>query len=479
LTTAKTEYGRNKVLLRPGKGLMDWIRISTNTSLASQKLPAVTAEELIKHNKQNDCWILLFGNVYDVTKYLEYHPGGIPELMRAAGTDASDLFNQYHAWVNYQNMLKACIVGPFRGSTSKLPRAKDAILDEPSSKSTVPTANVLSMDSFALCASKPNSKTVRIRSNVGKLFVENLIVDATSKLLRFVIRRYDSEAICLVWDNFDWSNRRFSVKQCSASIIEIHFESEKALEGISITDPLVSKIENQKYHSFEIQAISHLTHNAYVYTLKAPEGLHMPIPIGHHCLMRLPSGLNYRPFTPISYENSVCEKLCPAEYKFFIKLYSEGKFTKDLSTALERDTIELSEPIGRKNIKRLIEISSNILLLAAGTGITPMINIMEHGRKLRKSTKLLWFNRSKKDIAEGLFAEAKTDESWNFEFEHILSNFEEDWEGKRGRVKRELLEKFLVKQPLIFICGPIGFNENVISILNEVGIDSNDVIVFQ
>lgn len=54
-----------------------------------------------------------------MTKYLEYHPGGIPELMRAAGTDASDLFNQYHAWVNYQNMLKACIVGPFRGSTSK------------------------------------------------------------------------------------------------------------------------------------------------------------------------------------------------------------------------------------------------------------------------------------------------------------------------------------------------------------------------
>uniref|UniRef100_A0A914PAI2 Cytochrome b5 heme-binding domain-containing protein n=1 Tax=Panagrolaimus davidi TaxID=227884 RepID=A0A914PAI2_9BILA len=150
LTTAKTEYGRNKVLLRPGKGLMDWIKISTNKSLASQRLPSVTAEELIKHNKENDCWILLFGNVYDVTKYLEYHPGGIPELMRAAGTDASDLFNQYHAWVNYQNMLKACIVGPFRGSASKLPRAKDAILDNPSLKPSVPVSTILTMDSFAL-----------------------------------------------------------------------------------------------------------------------------------------------------------------------------------------------------------------------------------------------------------------------------------------------------------------------------------------
>uniref|UniRef100_A0A914YDZ1 FAD-binding FR-type domain-containing protein n=1 Tax=Panagrolaimus superbus TaxID=310955 RepID=A0A914YDZ1_9BILA len=273
----------------------------------------------------------------------------------------------------------------YRIAADFVPRAKDAILDNPSLKSTVPMANILTMDSFALCASKPDSKTVRIRSNVGKLFVENLIVDVTSKLLRFVIRRYDSEAICLVWDNFDWSNRNFLIKQCSPAIVEIQFESEKSLESINITDPHVSKIENQKYHSFEIQSISHVTHNAYVYTLKAPEGLHMPIPIGHHCLMRLPNGLDlYRPFTPISYKNSVCEELCPAEYKFFIKIYSEGKFTKDLSTAIERDTIELSEPIGRKNIKRLIEISSNILLLSAGTGITPMINIMEHGRKLRK-----------------------------------------------------------------------------------------------
>ena len=67
----------------------------------------------------------------------------------------------------------------------------------------------------------------------------------------------------------------------------------------------------------------------------------------------------------------------------------------------------------------------------------------------------------------------------NFEYEHILSNFEENWEGKRGRVKKEILEKFLVGKPLIFVCGPLGFNENVISILSEVGVDSNNVIVFQ
>lgn len=61
----------------------------------------------------------VLAQVYDVTSYLEFHPGGIPELMRAAGTDGTDLFNQIHAWVNYDNMLKSCLVGRFTGDLSK------------------------------------------------------------------------------------------------------------------------------------------------------------------------------------------------------------------------------------------------------------------------------------------------------------------------------------------------------------------------
>lgn len=37
------------------------------------------------------------GRVYNVTPYLEYHPGGIPELMRGIGRDATDLFDEVSA----------------------------------------------------------------------------------------------------------------------------------------------------------------------------------------------------------------------------------------------------------------------------------------------------------------------------------------------------------------------------------------------
>jgi cytochrome-b5 reductase len=57
--------------------------------------------------------------VYDVTQYLEYHPGGMEELMRAAGTDATELFNEHHMWVNHGAMLKSCVVGRFNGDRNK------------------------------------------------------------------------------------------------------------------------------------------------------------------------------------------------------------------------------------------------------------------------------------------------------------------------------------------------------------------------
>ncbi|XP_009082469.1 PREDICTED: cytochrome b5 reductase 4-like, partial [Acanthisitta chloris] len=85
------------VPLKPGRSLMDWIRLTKSgkdlTGLKG-RLIEVTEDELAKHNKKEDCWICIRGFVYNVTPYMEYHPGGEDELMKAAGTDGTDLFDQ-------------------------------------------------------------------------------------------------------------------------------------------------------------------------------------------------------------------------------------------------------------------------------------------------------------------------------------------------------------------------------------------------
>jgi cytochrome b involved in lipid metabolism len=49
--------------------------------------------------------------VYDVTEYVKYHPGGVEEIMKGAGQDATNMFNQIHRWVNVESILKKNLLG--------------------------------------------------------------------------------------------------------------------------------------------------------------------------------------------------------------------------------------------------------------------------------------------------------------------------------------------------------------------------------
>ena len=52
---------------------------------------------LVSYSNTCTCIIFSFSNsgeVYDITHYLTFHPGGKSKLMRAAGTDCTLLFNQ-------------------------------------------------------------------------------------------------------------------------------------------------------------------------------------------------------------------------------------------------------------------------------------------------------------------------------------------------------------------------------------------------
>lgn len=55
-----------------------------------------TQADVASHNKGDSLWIVVDGDVYDVTKFQEDHPGGKKILLRVAGKDASKQFWKYH-----------------------------------------------------------------------------------------------------------------------------------------------------------------------------------------------------------------------------------------------------------------------------------------------------------------------------------------------------------------------------------------------
>jgi len=105
---------RNKIALSPGHSHMDWMRlISSGKDLSGTggKIQKITMSEVKKHNIENDAWMILRGKVYNVGPYLDFHPGGKNELMRAVGKDGTKLFEFKHSWVNAEALLSSCLVG--------------------------------------------------------------------------------------------------------------------------------------------------------------------------------------------------------------------------------------------------------------------------------------------------------------------------------------------------------------------------------
>ncbi|KAL7908881.1 putative fumarate reductase/succinate dehydrogenase [Trichoderma velutinum] len=55
-----------------------------------------TMEEIAKHNKKDDLWVVVKGVVLDLTNWLEEHPGGVNAILNFMGRDATEEFEMLH-----------------------------------------------------------------------------------------------------------------------------------------------------------------------------------------------------------------------------------------------------------------------------------------------------------------------------------------------------------------------------------------------
>ncbi|CAE7942384.1 CYB2 [Symbiodinium necroappetens] len=66
----------------------------------------LSMEDVAKHNTKEDCWVVLYGKAYDLTKFAKVHPGGAKLITDAAGMDATALFDPIHPKDIMDKLLK-------------------------------------------------------------------------------------------------------------------------------------------------------------------------------------------------------------------------------------------------------------------------------------------------------------------------------------------------------------------------------------
>ncbi|CAF1069859.1 unnamed protein product [Adineta steineri] len=152
----------------------------------------ITEEELSKHNKDGDAWIAVNEHVYDVSKYLRDHPGGVDSIVLASGMDASDDFMTIHS-DHAKSMLIKYHIGILKTNTTK----KNALIEETNqdtqrdifltqkrwTKATLKRKTVLNHDSVYLTFGLEHSNQ-KLGVPIGKHFYIRCTSQSNEKVIR-------------------------------------------------------------------------------------------------------------------------------------------------------------------------------------------------------------------------------------------------------------------------------------------------------
>jgi ferredoxin-NADP reductase len=116
----------------------------------------------------------------------------------------------------------------------------------------------------------------------------------------------------------------------------------------------------------------------------------------------------------------------------------------------------------------------SVVLLAAGSGITPMMAMLHYMDDLRLDTTatLLYCVRTSSDIIFESELEQLRFRLKNFQYHVLLSQPHAEWSGARGHISREFIEANVpdFESRDFFLCGPPAFMEASRSILTGLGV---------
>ena len=232
------------------------------------------------------------------------------------------------------------------------------------------------------------------------------------------------------------------------------------------------------------------------FELEHPEQA-LGLPTGQHIMVRLRDPMTkemiIRSYTPIS------ETTRRGTIEVLIKLYLDtaattgGRMSKALHCLPIGKPIEFKGPIGKFEYvgRGLCSVSGNerrvkrFAMICAGSGITPIFQVFRavmRDQEDSTSCVVLNGNRNEEDIlCRRDIDDLLKGNEHKAQVVHSLTKAPWGWEGRRGRVDRELIDETVGMadgETLVLICGPPALEKAVHKALGELGWTDEQILLF-
>ncbi len=256
----------------------------------------------------------------------------------------------------------------------------------------------------------------------------------------------------------------------------------QAVVSAALGGALSSGVLSDKYAKFPLIAKTRVSHNSWLYRFALPsDSARLGLPLGQHVSLRTTVGDREirRPYTPVS---SIDTK---GHFELLVKTYPApyGLMSRHLESLSLGDTVEACGPRGKFKYNR--GTFNRLCMVAGGTGITPMWQVLDHilGDPSDKTKiSLVYANVTEDDILlrEELDNLVNTHRD-QFDVFYVLNDPPSGWNGGVGFVTEEILQKRFGEArtgALALMCGPPPMNKAMKVALTKLGYKDSQLFKF-
>jgi len=239
-----------------------------------------------------------------------------------------------------------------------------------------------------------------------------------------------------------------------------------------------TSLSAREYRKFKLVAKNDINHNTISFRFALPSAEHrLGLPVGKHVVVRKPAESKdadpiSRSYTPVTSDEQL------GWFELVIKIYDQGKMSQYLKHLPLNTDVEMRGPQGslsylghgkfeilRRDTATNTTVTKpyaikNVGLIAGGTGLTPMLQIVrEVVKRVHDTTRLsfIFANVTEADIILRKELDGLAERHPNFRVYYTLDKPADDWKMGKGFVNQQMISEQMPKpaaDTLILVCGP-------------------------